>query len=466
MQAYQTPPCPYCGATWNPPGAQTCANCRNQLPPPQAAYAPPGYTPEQPPGQPVAPEQPQYGDPNQGYSVPPGYPQPSAPDYGQPPQAGYGQQPEYGQQAPPGYAPPPGYGYPPPEQAPAYPGYPGYPAASGGYPGFPPPAYSQPGSGAPPPQAGQTFTILGQTFDLPFSLPALPLSGLSGLSLPRVRINLNLARFKPVLYGLAAIAVVWVFLNAVVPALATANLQAANQAVSAAVGHQAKTDAALAQAFTITGKDPMTDVVAAQTVMEARVAGNQAILDQVKADENTISTVDQHLAWLSPLSGSRAASIAAVRQRTHAAMVALQQADQVLTGAVDQERQLDQLFASIAVWKTMQQDLAKHDPASAASVYPDAQQKLQTALTSSAGSDIPPASVAYTKNFQPVLDNTENLAEALQAKDSAGIAKYTAAMQAALRALSFDVPGALAWNLKMFQPLIDGYHAGMRSLKA
>ena len=36
---------PYCGITWNPPGAQTCANCRNQLPPPQASYSPPGFAP-------------------------------------------------------------------------------------------------------------------------------------------------------------------------------------------------------------------------------------------------------------------------------------------------------------------------------------------------------------------------------------------------------------------------------------
>jgi hypothetical protein len=31
MQAYQSPPCLYCGATWNPPGAQTCSQCRNLL---------------------------------------------------------------------------------------------------------------------------------------------------------------------------------------------------------------------------------------------------------------------------------------------------------------------------------------------------------------------------------------------------------------------------------------------------
>src|SRR5579871_3670400 len=32
MQAYQPAPCVYCGASWNPPGAQTCVKCHNLLP--------------------------------------------------------------------------------------------------------------------------------------------------------------------------------------------------------------------------------------------------------------------------------------------------------------------------------------------------------------------------------------------------------------------------------------------------
>src|SRR5712691_13317727 len=265
MQAYQSSPCPYCGATWNPPGAQTCANCRNQLPPPGAAYSPPGYPPAQ------APDQPQYSDPNQGYAPPPGYPQPAQPDYsqqqpdysqqqpdysqqqpdysqqqpdyGQQAQPNYGQpQPDYGQQPPPGYgAPQPGYGYPAPGQPGAPPpGYPGYPAQPGQYQTYQPPAYGAP---APAPAQGQTITILGQTFTLPFALPfalpALPAIPASGLSLPKVRLRLNLAPLKPLVFILAAIAVVWVFLNAVVPVLATGNLKAADQAISSAVAHQA-----------------------------------------------------------------------------------------------------------------------------------------------------------------------------------------------------------------------------------
>ena len=503
MQAYQSSPCPYCGATWNPPGAQTCANCRNQLPPPGAAYTPPGYPPAQAPEQPPA----QYSDPNQGYAPPAGYPQPAQPDYsqappgyGQPAQPDYGQpqqpdysqqqqpdysqqqpdygqqaqpnygqpQPDYGQQPPPGYgAPQQGYGYPAPGQPGGPPpGYPGYPAQPGAYQTYPPPAYGAP---APGPAQGQTITILGQTFTLPFALPfalpALPALPAAGLSLPKVRLRLNLAPLKPLVFILAAIAVVWVFLNAVVPALATANLKAADQAVSAVSAHQASIDAALSRAFSSAGKDPMTDLLGAQKGMDARLASSQAALDQVKADESTINTVDQHLAWLSPVSGSRSSEIGTARQHMQAALVPLQKVDQVLTGFVNQERQIEQVFASMAVWKTMSDDLAKHDAAGAIALNPDAQQKLQAATASAMGPDIPPASGQYTKNFQSVLDNTEKLAEAVQAKDNAGVAKYTAAMQAALRAQQFDANGALAWNLKRFQPLLDAYHAGIRALK-
>ena len=48
MQAYQSPPCLYCGATWNPPGAQTCVKCHNLLPAMPAAYAPAGTPPALP----------------------------------------------------------------------------------------------------------------------------------------------------------------------------------------------------------------------------------------------------------------------------------------------------------------------------------------------------------------------------------------------------------------------------------
>ena len=54
MQAYQSPPCLYCGATWNPPGATTCVKCHNILPAMPPSYAPAG-TPPTPAPTPDAP---------------------------------------------------------------------------------------------------------------------------------------------------------------------------------------------------------------------------------------------------------------------------------------------------------------------------------------------------------------------------------------------------------------------------
>lgn len=482
MQAYQTAPCPYCGATWNPPGAQTCGNCHNQLPPPPPAYAPPGYTPGQ--GQ---SDQPQYQDPNQPYSPPQAYPpgqpqygQPEQPQYGQPAQPGYEQPgypaPNYGQAAP-GYTPPaqPGYGYQDPGQAYQPGGYPTYAPQPGGYPSYEPPSgYAAEASGqyaqAPgaAPATGTTINFLGYPITIPASVLAfLPktMPALPSVALPQVRPGAILGRLKPLLWIVGAIVVVWVFLTAVVPALANANLQATSQAIAAAIAHRPAVDAAMAQAFTPTRKDPMADVAGAQAAMDALRSKNQAALDQVKADETTLTTLDQHLGWLSPVSGSRSGEVGAARQRAQAALAALQKADQVLTAAVDQDKQMLQLFSSITLWRTMSDDLNKHDPASAVALYPDANGKLQTAIQMSQGADIPPAAAAYTKNFQSVLDNTEQLATSVQARDNAGIAKYTNQMGAAIRAQQFDVAGAAAWIAKTYQPLITAYDAGMRGLK-
>src|SRR6267143_4492635 len=150
MQAYQSPPCPYCGATWNQPGAQACANCRNPLPPPQPSYVPPGY-PQQPP-----------------------YPG-----------------------APPGYAP--GQPYP------AY-GPPGYQQQPGAY--GPDPAYGAYGPGGQPPAApGTTLRLFGQIFTSPVTLPvALPALRLASLQFPR-----RIARGAfGLVFGLIAVLVLFV----------------------------------------------------------------------------------------------------------------------------------------------------------------------------------------------------------------------------------------------------------------
>ncbi len=491
MQAYQTAPCPYCGATWNPPGAQTCANCRNQLPPPQATYTPPGYPPSQ--GQPAAPDPSQYPDPNQGYSPPPGYPQAAQPDYGQAPPPDYGQAPppdygqqpqpgypqaDYGQQPQPGYSPPqPGYGYQDPGQA--YPpgAYPSYSPQPGGYPNYQPPQGYQPDpSGqyaqapAPAPAAGKTINLLGYPITIPASLLALlptSMPALPSVALPQVRPGAIVGRLKPLLFIVGAIAVIWVFLTAVVPALATANLQAADQAVAAAVAHQPAVDKMLTVVVhqPTSGIDPMTDPVKAQAANDKSTADVQAALDQVRADESAIGSLDQRLSWLAPVAGAKSQAIASERHRTQIALTALKQADHVLSVSTGRGRELSSLMASMAVWRTMWSDVSKGDWAGATPLYPDAEQKLQTALNLTTDPNTIPADAQYTKQFQDVLENTEKLAEALQAKDTAGITKYRTAANNAIRAQVFDSRSYTGWIVKNLQPLADGYDGGMRGLK-
>src|ERR1700682_1718371 len=193
MQAYQSAPCPYCGITWNPPGAQTCANCRNQLPPPQPNYAPPGSAPQR--GQPYA--QPNY--PQQGYPQQPQYPQQGYP--GQP--GGY---PSY---APPGYGPPPGYPQQPGGYGQMYPGY---------------------GPAQAPAAAGTTLRVFGQTITLPVALPPA------------------LLRYQRRVVTAAVGAVVLVvLLFGVMPAVASSQISSANQSLTTAASHQAKVDAVFTQ---------------------------------------------------------------------------------------------------------------------------------------------------------------------------------------------------------------------------
>src|ERR1700736_6460859 len=249
MQAYQSPPCPYCGATWSEPGAQPCANCRNPLPPPQPSYAPPGY----PQGQ-------QQG-PGQGYG---------APNY--PPQ-NYPQQPQY-----PG--PPPGY---PGQQGQGYPPYgpPGYPQQPGPY--GPDPGYGAYAPGQPTSAQGTTIRLLGQTFSLPVALP----QALLQLPLPTARAAAGVV---------AGLVVVLVLFVGVLPAVASGQISAAMQSLKTAASHQNKIDTVFAQAFTL--RSSTNDPVAAKAQFDKVATSLNDGLSLVRSEEQAVTSVEQRLAIL------------------------------------------------------------------------------------------------------------------------------------------------------------------------
>jgi len=416
MQAYQSPPCPYCGITWNQPGAQTCANCRNQLPPPQASYAPPGYAPQQgnqPYGQPNYPQQgfpqqPQYPGASGGYSGQPGQP---------------GQYPSYA---------PPGYG-----QNPGYPQQPGYGQEYGGY--------APTGAPAAP---GTTLRVFGQTFTLPVALPP---------SLLRLQ--------RQIVAGAVGLVVLLVLLLGVLPAIATGQISAANQTLTSAASHQAKVDAVFAQI--IGSSNSSTDPATLKTQDAKLAISFNDGLALVQSDEAAVKSVDQRLSLLKWGAPSKGAQISSERQRLAAALAGLQQADKAMTASVNESKVLQPYLDALIDYTKMNAALSKRDLVGAGAPYPDAQQKIELAVSLSGAAGLAPQFAKQVSSLNDVLTNTESLIQAIQAKDPVGIKKSTDATNAALKAMaSPDETLPADYYSKTFGPMQKAYDAAMKAIKA
>ena len=420
MQAYQSAPCPYCGITWNQPGAQTCANCRNQLPPPQASYAPPGYAPQQ--GQPYG----QPGYPQQGYPQQPQYP--GAP-------AGYpGQSGQPGQPGQPGQYPsyaPPGYGQP---------GYPQQPGYGQGYPAYAP-------GQAPGAAPGTTLRVFGQTLTLPVALPP------------------QLLRYqRQVVAGTVGLVVLLVLLLGVMPAVATGQISAANQTLTTTASHQAKVDAVFAQI--ISSSNSSTDPATLKIQVAKLATSFNDGLTLVQSDEAALNQVDQRLSLIKWGALSKGTQITSERQRLAAALAGLQQADKAMTAAVNESKVIQPYLDALLDYAKMSAALAKHDLVGAGAPYPDAQQKIELAMSLSGAPGLAPQIAKQVSSFNDVLTNTESLIQAIQAKDPAGIKKYTDATNVALKAMSSAEETLPAdYESKTFGPMQKAYDAAMKTIK-
>jgi hypothetical protein len=416
MQAYQSAPCPYCGITWNQPGAQTCANCRNQLPPPQASYAPPGYAPGQQ-GQPYG--QPNY--PQQGYPQQPQYPAQQGGYPGQPGQPG-----QY-----PSYAPP-GYG-----QASGYPQQPGYGQP---YPGYGPAQ----GQAAP----GTTVRLFGQTLTLPFALP------------PQV-----LRYQRQVVTVAVAVVVLLVLVFGVMPAVATSQISAANKSLTTTASHQAKVDAVFGQL--IGSSNSSSDPATLKTQFAKLATSFNGGLALVQTDEAALNGADQSLSILKWGAPTRSAQITSERQRLAAALTGLKQADKAMTAAVNEAKVIQPYLDSLIDYAQMSAALAKHDLVGAGAPYPDAQQKIELAMSLSGAAGLAPQIAKQVSSFNDVLTNTESLIQSIQAKDPAAIKKFTDATNAALKAMSSaDETLPADYETKTFGPMQKAYDAAMKAIKS
>ena len=437
MQAYQSAPCPYCGATWNQPGAQACANCRNPLPPPQPGYAPPGYAPGPPQGQqPQGPAQPPgypYGAPNY---PPQNYPQPP-PQYPGPP-PGYSVQAGQPGQPGPGYPTyaPPGYG-----QNPGYPQQPGY----GQVPGYP--SYAPE---APPATPGATTTLrlFGQAVTVPGTLP------------PAV-----VQHQQAIVNGVVGLVALLVLLFGIMPLVASSQMSSANQSLVAAASHQGKVDAVFTQIFN--AKTNTSDPVALKGQFDKLAKSFSDGLTLVQADEAALNSVDQRLSWIQWVAPSKGAEISAERHRLSGALAGLKQADQALTASVNEAKVIQPYIDALIDYTKIGAALAKRDLVGAGAPYPDAQQKIEQAMTYAGAPGLPPQIAKQVSSFNDVLTNTESLVQAIQAKDAAGIKKYTDAMNAALKAMSTpDETLPADYETKTFGPMQKAYDAAMKAIKS
>jgi hypothetical protein len=409
MQAYQSAPCPYCGITWNPPGAQACANCRNGLPPAPPAYAPPGYPPA-------------------GYQQPGG----AAPGQPQPPYANQGQPGSYAAQPPPGYPyayPPAGYqGAPYPQGQPAYPGY----------------GNQDPATIAP---AGTRLQLLGRSITLPFIVPVA--------LLPYQRY---------ILLAPAALLALAVLLLGVTPALAGTQLDRGQQAIKTSLSHQLRVDAAFTRFFSTQSGSSDPNAEKAALVSDARTIGDA--LASVQSDEAALRSADQALSLLQPVAPLKASAIASERHRLAVALDGLGEADRGLTAAVNEANVALPYIDALIDYSKMGAALGKHDLVGAGAPYPDAQQKVEQAMSVDHDAGLSPAIAKQVSSFNDALNGTEALIQALQAKDAAAIKRANDSIQAALKAMGSPAESVPAdYESKTFGPLQKGYDSALKSLK-
>jgi hypothetical protein len=426
MQAYQSAPCPYCGATWNPPGAQTCANCRNQLPA-APTYAPPGYAPG---GQQYGPEQGQGGP--QAYPGQPGYPGQGQAYPGQQGEQPYGNQPGYPQQYGQSYDPS-AYGQPPAFPQPGY-GPTGYQA----YPAYP--AY-------PGQQAAVTqLRLFGRTFSLPIALPA----------------PLKPEHVQSAVYAAIGFVGLLILLFGVLPAIASGQVAYASQSVTVAVSHRSTVDAGLNTFLHDTFSS--NDLNASKAHVQSQVDTMQKALTLVQSDESSITSADQRLSILAWIALPSKDMLADQQQRDHDLLQGLQQADQALTAGVNQGRLAVTLYDATIDYSKVLTALNKRDVGSAGAYYPDEQAKLDQARALAQASGIPTQLTQEVNAYATLLDDTEKFIQALQAKDVNATKKYSAQVTADSKKLSsFNDSAIDDYNLKTFGAMQTAYDKAVKS---
>jgi hypothetical protein len=308
------------------------------------------------------------------------------------------------------------------------------------YPGY--------GPAQAPAAPGTTLNLFGQTITLPVALPPA------------------LLRYqRQVITGTIGLVVLLVLLFGVMPAVASGQISAANQSLTTAASHQAKVDAVFAQI--LSSANSSTDPNTLKTQVAKLATTFDDGLSLVQSDEAALSGADQRLSLIKWGAPSKSAQITSERQHLAAALAGLQQADKGLTAAVNELKVMQPYLDALIDYAKMGAALSKRDLVGAAAPYPDAQQKIEQALSLTTAPGLAPQIAKQVSSFNDVLTNTESLIQAIQAKDPAGIKKYTDATNAALKAMSSpDATLPADYYSKTYGPMQKAYDASMKAIKA
>jgi hypothetical protein len=266
--------------------------------------------------------------------------------------------------------------------------------------------------------------------------------------------------------GVVAGAVVaLVLVVGVIPAVASSQISAAKDSLVAAASHQAKVDDAFTQFFNAKSYTGDPNTFKTQFDRQAKTFNDGLTL--VKSDEGALQGLDQRLSIIQWVAPSKRAAISAQRNRLNNALLGLKQADQALTAAVNEANVIQPYTDALVDYTKIAAAVAKRDLAAAGAPYPDAQQKIQLAMSNSHAAGLPPQIAKQVSSFNDVLTNTESLVQAIQAKDNAGIKKSTDAINAALKAMSSPAETVPPdYESKTFGPMQKAYDAAMKTIKS
>jgi hypothetical protein len=269
---------------------------------------------------------------------------------------------------------------------------------------------------------------------------------------------------RQIAIGIAGFLALLVVLFGIIPAVASGQISSANQSLASAASHQAKVDAVFTQAFALRTNTSDPNVAKAQFAKLATSFNDGLTL--VQSDETALHSVDLRLSLIKWVAPSKSADITAERHRLSGALAGLKQADDALTAVVNETKVIQPYNDALIDYGKIGAALAKHDLVGAGAPYPDAQQKIELAVSYAGAPGLPPQIAKQVSSFNDVLTNTESLVQAIQAKDAAGIKKYTDAMNAALKAMSSPAETLAAdYETKTFGPLQKGYDAAMKAIK-